>query len=276
MCLAAQMRTEENLVNSTSICHRDERGGERSIRGTGLGFGNVARETTGADFVGRRRASSSSSSSSTEEASTYNVGAATNIKWHESPVTREARERRLNQRGCVLWMTGLSGSGKSTVAFTLEHLLHEKGKTCYVLDGDNLRHGLNKDLGFSAESREENIRRIGEVAKIFAQAGIITMVSIISPYAKDRNRAREAMENKDFVEVYMKIPLAVCEQRDPKGLYRKARSGEIKGFTGIDAPYEAPQSPEITLHVSKSGEKTPQDMAHELLRYLEENRYLEF
>ena len=173
-------------------------------------------------------------------------------------------------------MTGLSGSGKSTVAFTLEHLLHEKGKTCYVLDGDNLRHGLNKDLGFSAESREENIRRIGEVAKIFAQAGIITMVSIISPYAKDRNRAREAMENKDFVEVYMKIPLAVCEQRDPKGLYRKARSGEIKGFTGIDAPYEAPQSPEITLHVSKSGEKTPQDMAHELLRYLEENRYLEF
>jgi len=223
-------------------------------------------------------------SSSTSACTCYDVGCSSNIKWHESPVTRVAREKQLNQRGCVLWLTGLSGSGKSTVAFTLEHILQEQGKVCYVLDGDNLRHGLNQDLNFSAASREENIRRIGEVAKMMAQAGIITVVSIISPYAKDRNKARSMMREhasssssvtsrKDFIEVYLKIPISVCEERDPKGLYKKVREGKIKGFTGVDAPYEEPLNPEIVL---EDGDKTPEEMARELFDYLQSNHYLSF
>lgn len=224
------------------------------------------------------------------ECTCYDVGCSSNIKWHESPVTRVAREKQLNQRGCVLWLTGLSGSGKSTVAFTLEHILQEQGKVCYVLDGDNLRHGLNQDLNFSAQSREENIRRIGEVAKMMAQAGIITVVSLISPYAKDRSKARSMLEEsasstathgsgseeegrKDFIEVYLKIPISVCEERDPKGLYKKVREGKIKGFTGVDAPYEEPPNPEIVL---ENGDKTPEDMARELFDYLHSNQYLSF
>jgi len=246
-------------------------------------------------FTANRPVSSSAREETTDEDSSectcYDVGCSSNIKWHESPVTRVAREKQLNQRGCVLWLTGLSGSGKSTVAFTLEHILQEQGKVCYVLDGDNLRHGLNQDLNFSAQSREENIRRIGEVAKMMAQAGIITVVSLISPYAKDRNKARSMLEGsattttlgseseegrrrrKDFIEVYLKIPIAVCEERDPKGLYKKVREGKIKGFTGVDAPYEEPPNPEIVL---ENGDKTPEEMARELFDYLHTNHYLSF
>ena len=158
------------------------------------------------------------------------------------------------------------------MAFTLEHLLQEKGKVCYVLDGDNVRHGLCKDLGFTRESREENIRRMGEVAKLMANAGIVTVVSIISPFAEDRDRVRSSL-GADFHEVYVKVPLSVCEERDPKGLYRKVREGKIKGFTGVDSPYEAPRSPEVTLEAA-TGE--PADMAKELYEYLEETGLLKF
>jgi len=178
-----------------------------------------------------------------------NAVKATNVTWHFSHVGRESREQLLNQQGVTLWFTGLSASGKSTVAFTLEHLLIEKGFLPYVLDGDNVRHGLNKNLGFSAEDRAENIRRILEVARLFADAGIITMTSFISPYRMDRDRVRDLHDeaNLPFVEVFVDTPIEVCEQRDPKGLYERARAGEIKMFTGIDDPYEAPLEPEIVV-----------------------------
>lgn len=159
----------------------------------------------------------------------YDVGSSSNIRWHESGVSRADRERALGQRGCVLWLTGLSGSGKSTVAFTLEHALHRMGKSCYVLDGDNVRHGLNHNLGFAQADREENVRRISEVAKLFAESGVITVVSLVSPYRKDRDAARARMAApSDFVEVHMHIPLDVCEERDPKGLYKLARQGKLE------------------------------------------------
>ena len=178
---------------------------------------------------------------------------ATNITWHEGEVTRAQREKKLSQRGCTLWMTGLSGSGKSTIAVVLEQVLLERGRHSYRLDGDNIRHGLNKNLGFSAEDRAENIRRIGEVAKLFADAGIITITSFISPYRADRDTVRELHNeaNVPFLEVYVDAPLDVAEQRDPKGLYKKARAGEIKGFTGIDDPYEAPTSAELHLRTDQ-------------------------
>jgi adenylylsulfate kinase len=200
----------------------------------------------------------------------YDVDQATNIKWHETMVSRADKEKILNQKGCILWFTGLSGSGKSTVACTLEHALASQGKTTVLLDGDNVRHGLNKNLGFSPEDRVENIRRIGEVSKLFADAGIITLVSFISPYSKDRDAVRERC-GKDFNEVYMKIPISVCEERDPKGLYKKARAGQIKGFTGIDDPYEEPTNPEITVTVQDDSGKmlSPEDMASKLLKFLE-------
>jgi adenylylsulfate kinase len=174
---------------------------------------------------------------------------ATNVTWHHGHVGRELRHRHLRQRGATLWFTGLSASGKSTIAFTLEHVLIEHGWLAYVLDGDNIRHGLNKNLGFSAEDRAENIRRIGEVARLFADAGIITMTSFISPYRVDRDRVRDLHQEADlpFLEIYANTPIEVCEQRDPKGLYRRARAGEVKFFTGIDDPYEAPLSPEVEL-----------------------------
>ena len=198
---------------------------------------------------------------------------ATNITWHEGHVTRPSRAALLKQKGATLWFTGLSGSGKSTVAFTLEHALVQAGRLAYVLDGDNVRHGLNKNLGFSAADREENIRRIGEVAKLFADAGLIAMTSFISPYRKDRDLVRElhAKGNLPFIEVYVNTPIATCEQRDPKGLYKKARAGELKNFTGIDDPYEEPLRPEQTLDTTAT---SPQEATVLLLDYLEKQGLL--
>ena len=191
---------------------------------------------------------------------------ATNITWHEGHVSREERENLLNQKGALIWTTGLSGSGKSTVAYTLEHALVQRGHLSYVLDGDNIRHGLNKNLGFSAEDREENIRRLGEVGKLFVDAGIITITAFISPYHKDRDIARETVGPDSFFEIFCHAPLDICEQRDPKGLYKKARAGEIKGFTGIDDPYEAPLNPEMLIDTSKT---SPQEAAVALCEMLE-------
>ncbi len=198
---------------------------------------------------------------------------ATNITWHEGHVTREEREALLRQKGATLWFTGLSGSGKSTIAFTLEHALVQRGHLAYVLDGDNIRHGLNKNLGFSAADREENIRRIGEVAKLFADSGVLTMTSFISPYRKDRDavRALHAAGNLPFIEIHVATPIGTCEERDPKGLYKKARAGQLKGFTGIDDPYEEPLKPELTLDATST---SPQEAAVQLLQYLEQRGIL--
>jgi adenylyl-sulfate kinase len=178
---------------------------------------------------------------------------ATDITWSESQVTRADRERRLGQRGRVVWLTGLSGAGKSTIAKALEARLAATGRICYLLDGDNLRHGLNRDLAFSDKDRAENIRRVGEVAALFADAGLIAISAFISPFARDRQGARDACPPGTFLEVHLDVPLAVCETRDPKGLYAKARAGAIKGFTGIDSPYEAPSAPELRLDTSTLG-----------------------
>jgi adenylylsulfate kinase len=193
---------------------------------------------------------------------------ATNITWHEGHVTREERYALLKQRGATLWFTGLSGSGKSTIAFTLEHALVQRGHLAYVLDGDNIRHGLNKNLGFSASDREENIRRIGEVAKLFADTGVLTMTSFISPYRKDREVVRElhVAGQLPFIEIYVNTPITTCEQRDPKGLYKKARAGQLKNFTGIDDPYEAPLKPELIIDATNT---SPQEATVLLLEYLE-------
>ena len=173
----------------------------------------------------------------------------TNLTWHDGNVTREERSKCLQQKGATLWFTGLSASGKSTIAVALEQVLVQRGHAAYRLDGDNVRMGLNKNLGFSAEDRTENIRRIGEVCKLFADSGMLTLSSFISPYVSDRDAVRELHkeDDLDFIEVYVEVPLEVAEQRDPKGLYKKARAGEIKGFTGIDDPYEAPENAEIVL-----------------------------
>ncbi|MDP6523750.1 MAG: adenylyl-sulfate kinase [Kiritimatiellia bacterium] len=176
---------------------------------------------------------------------------ATNITWHHGAVESADRERVLGQKGVVIWYTGLSGSGKSTLAHAVEEKLFETGKISYVLDGDNIRHGLNKNLGFSPEDRTENIRRIGEVAKLFAECGVITMTAFISPYRDDRNAARSLLPEGSFVEVFVKVPLDVAEERDPKGLYKKARAGEIPEFTGISAPYEEPESAELVIDTSE-------------------------
>jgi adenylylsulfate kinase len=198
---------------------------------------------------------------------------ATNITWHEGHVTREERAGLLKQKGATLWFTGLSGSGKSTIAFTLEHALVQRGRLAYVLDGDNIRHGLNKNLGFSAADREENIRRIGEVAKLFADCGALTMTSFISPYRKDRDtvRALHVAAGVPFIEVHVNTPIETCEQRDPKGLYKKARAGQLKGFTGIDDPYEAPLNPELTIDATNT---SPQQATVLLIEYLEKQGIL--
>lgn len=206
----------------------------------------------------------------------------TNVTWHEHQVTRERREALHGHRGCVIWFTGLSGSGKSTIANTLDHRLHALGHHSSVLDGDNVRHGLNAGpgmlrdthgldfaqrfgLGFSAIDREENIRRIGAVAQLFCEAGLIALTAFISPYRLDRDRVRQTLRPGEFIEVYVDTPIAICEQRDPKGLYKKARAGEIKGFTGIDDPYEAPLHPELVL---AGGEETPDQLAGRVIDYL--------
>ncbi len=193
---------------------------------------------------------------------------ATNITWHEGSVTREERHKNLGQKGATIWFTGLSASGKSTIAMALEQVLMRLGKHAYCLDGDNVRHGMNKNLGFSAEDREENVRRIGEVAKLFADAGLIALTSFISPYRVDRDRARKLHEEADltFIECFVHCPIEIVEQRDPKGLYKKARAGEIKGFTGIDDPYEEPLNAELVLH---SGEHDVQHCVQQVVDLLE-------
>ncbi|MGD9973237.1 MAG: adenylyl-sulfate kinase [Desulfatirhabdiaceae bacterium] len=198
---------------------------------------------------------------------------ATNITWHSTHVNREDRERLLRQKGCTIWFTGLPSSGKSTTAFTLEHELIQLGYLSYALDGDNIRHGLNKNLGFSAEDREENIRRIGEVAKLFSDGGVITLTSFISPYRKDREFARKIHNDAGlhFVEVFVDTPIEICEQRDPKGLYMKARLGEITGFTGINDPYEPPVNPEMVV---KTAEHPPHVITEQILLFLKKNGIL--
>lgn len=195
-----------------------------------------------------------------------------NIIWHEGHVKREDRHGVLGQTGATIWFTGLSGSGKSTIAFTLEHALIGRGRLAYVLDGDNVRHGLNKNLGFSAADREENIRRIGEVARLFADTGVITLASFISPYRRDRDRVRRLHQESGlpFIEVLVDVPIEVCETRDPKGLYKKARAalaeGKGMGFTGVDDPYEQPLAAEILIRNDRT---TPQGAAAQVISYME-------
>jgi len=194
-----------------------------------------------------------------------------NISRVQFQVTRHQRERALGQRGVTVWFTGLSASGKSTVAILVDRLLTDRGKHCFVLDGDNVRFGLNRDLGFSPEDRNENIRRIGEVAKLFTQSGIVNLTAFISPYAADRDRNREIQEPRDFIEVFVDCPLEVCERRDPKGLYAKARAGQVPEFTGISAPYEPPVDPEIVLFTANESEE---ESAQRVVRYLVDHGYL--
>lgn len=192
---------------------------------------------------------------------------AANIVWHPTTVTKEDRQKRAGHKSCVLWFTGLSGAGKSTLANAVEQELHQRGLASYVLDGDNIRHGLNKGLGFGEEDRKENIRRIGEVAKLFVDAGVIVLTAFISPYRSDRELARSLVEAGEFIEVYVKCPLEECERRDVKGLYAKARRGEIGQFTGISAPYEEPLQPEIVI---ESSEQTIEESVAAVLAYLEQ------
>ncbi len=194
---------------------------------------------------------------------------AKNLTWHVGEVDREARTAAHGHRGAVLWLTGLSGSGKSTIGHRIERMLVDRGAFAYVLDGDNVRHGLNRDLGFSPDDRIENIRRIGEVSRLFADAGGLVISAFISPYREDRDRIRGLMQPGEFIEVYVDTPLEVCEARDPKGLYKKARAGEISGFTGLDAPYEAPLEPEVHL---KTMELTVDEAASQVIRYLEQQQ----
>ena len=196
---------------------------------------------------------------------------ATDITWHHADLTAADRASRMGHKGAVLWFTGLSGSGKSTLAHAVESALYARGAHTYVLDGDNIRHGLNKDLGFSPADREDNIRRIGEVARLFADAGLIALTAFISPSIRDRKIARDLCPAGQFLEVYCECALDVCEQRDPKGLYKKARAGEIKQFTGIDAPYEPPPTPEIAVN---TGTTPLPECAQRVLQQLEERGIL--
>jgi adenylylsulfate kinase len=196
---------------------------------------------------------------------------AENLTWHIGEVDREARAAAHGHRGAVLWFTGLSGSGKSTIGHRVERMLIERGAFAYVLDGDNVRHGLNSDLGFAPEDRVENIRRIGEVARLFADAGGLVLSAFISPYRADRDRVRALMGSGEFVEVFVDTPLEICEARDPKGLYKKARAGEISNFTGLDAPYEVPESPEVHLETANL---SVDEAAAQVIRYLDEQNIL--
>ncbi len=191
---------------------------------------------------------------------------ATNIVWHEGHVTRDQRQGLLAQQGVLVWLTGLPSSGKSTIAFTTDHALVALGRLAYVLEGDYIRHGLHKNLGSSAEDRAENIRRIGEVGKLFADAGLVTLTSFVSPYRADRDAVRALMAPGEFIEVFIDTPIELCEERDPKGLYKKARAGQIPNFTGVSDPYEPPQQAELVL---KTGELTPQEAALQIIALLE-------
>ncbi len=194
-----------------------------------------------------------------------------NISWHEGQVGRGDREAIVGQRGVTFWLTGLSGSGKSSIAVAAERELTNRGRLAFVLDGDNVRHGLNQNLGFSPEDRTENIRRIGEVSKLFTEAGVIVFSSFISPYRSDRDAVRALMGAGDFVEVYVDASLDTCEQRDTKGLYKKARAGEIPEFTGISAPYEAPERPELVLDTNR---QSVEESVAKLVEYLDAKGYL--
>lgn len=194
-----------------------------------------------------------------------------NITWHDSEVTKTERQAQNGHKSVVLWFTGLSGSGKSTISVALEKALFERRIHAYRLDGDNIRHGLNNNLGFSPEDRKENIRRIGEVSKLLADAGLITLTAFISPYREDRDRAREILEDGEFIEVYAKASVETCEQRDPKQLYKKARAGEIKNFTGIDAPYEAPEHAEIVVDTETT---SVEEAVQQILNYLEDKQII--
>ncbi|MFA9469546.1 MAG: adenylyl-sulfate kinase [Deltaproteobacteria bacterium] len=196
---------------------------------------------------------------------------AENLTWHIGEVDREARAAAHGHRGAVLWFTGLSGSGKSTIGHRVERMLIERGAFAYVLDGDNVRHGLNSDLGFAPEDRVENIRRIGEVARLFADAGGLVLSAFISPYREDRDRVRGLMGPGEFIEVFVDTPLEICEARDPKGLYKKARAGEISNFTGLDAPYEVPENPEVHLETANL---SVDEAAAQVIRYLDEQNIL--
>jgi len=199
--------------------------------------------------------------------------ASDNVVWHHATVTRARREAQNGHRGAIIWFTGLSGAGKSTLAHAVEEQLHQMGCRTFVLDGDNVRHGLCGDLGFSAADRVENIRRVGEVAKLFMEAGVIVLTAFISPFREDRNRVRAMVQPGEFVEIYCQCPVEVCEQRDTKGLYKKARAGEIGQFTGISSPYEAPDSPELVVNTSERNlQDCVQQVAAEVLRFTEARR----
>ncbi|MEZ5983694.1 MAG: adenylyl-sulfate kinase [Parvularculaceae bacterium] len=201
----------------------------------------------------------------------FSLRRAQNVHWQDLDIDKSSRAALKHQKPCVLWFTGLSGSGKSTVANLVEKRLHDLGRHTYILDGDNVRHGLNRDLGFTDEDRVENIRRVGETATLMVDAGLIVLVSFISPFASERRMARELVEDGEFLEVYISTPLNVCETRDVKGLYAKARRGEIKHFTGIDSAYEAPQNAELTIDTSKIPATAA---AEQIVEYLQQNGYL--
>ncbi|CAL9151622.1 unnamed protein product [Musa hybrid cultivar] len=235
--------------------------------------GFIRRESELAADSAKQRCGSSAAGASSQFLST--VGKSTNIVWHECPVGKLERQKLLSQKGCVIWITGLSGSGKSTLACALSRELHYKGYLTYVLDGDNIRHGLNRDLSFNGEDRAENIRRIGEVAKLFADAGVICIASLISPFRKERDACRAMLPDSSFIEVFLNIPLEVCEARDPKGLYKLAQAGKIKGFTGIDDPYEPPLDCEIVIQQKGGQCPPPKVMAEQVISFLDKKGFLQ-
>lgn len=196
----------------------------------------------------------------------------TDVVWHNTEITKEKRNCLNKQRSAILWFTGLSGSGKSTIANALEHRLHKLNARTYILDGDNVRHGLNNDLGFADSDRKENIRRIGEVSKLFIDAGVLVLTSFISPFQEDRESVRKIVNKTEFIEIYIKCPLEVCEERDVKGLYARARKGEIKHFTGIDSVYQEPANPEIVIDTSK---QSIDESVDHIVKYLEDHSYIE-
>jgi len=207
-----------------------------------------------------------------QDHSRHTPNKATNVVWHDLYLDKKTRARLKNQHPCLLWFTGLSGAGKSTIANIVEKKLNADGKHTYLLDGDNVRHGLNRDLGFSSEDRIENIRRVGEVGKLFVDAGIIALASFISPFRSDRMIVRELFAPNEFLEVFISAPLDVCEERDPKGLYKKARRGQIPNFTGVDSPYEPPENAELVVDTTES---SPEQCADTVISYIIQHGYID-